>query len=293
MYKLIAIDLDGTLLNSYGELTQNTKNTLRKIINNNIEIVLASGRTVDSIKNIAKDIGKIRYIIAGNGAIVHNINSQENIYEKYIEKNKALEIMKICEDNSITYNVYTDKTIIASALKYNILYYYKENLKKEEDKKTSIKIVENIYEYIKNINKDEKIVKISVCDKNKEIFKSIMRKLNEITDVEILDISHMAKKKIKAGTEEIQIEYYYTEISEKNVDKWNALSFLLEKSNIQKENIIAIGDNINDKKMIEEAGLGIAMKGSTPEITNIADYITDTNNEDGVAKALLKLAFQE
>lgn len=98
----------------------------------------------------------------------------------------------------------------------------------------------------------------------------------------------MSRKTIRQGTEEITVEYYYTEITVQNVDKWGALEYLIEKLNISKEEVIAIGDNVNDKKMIQEAGLGIAMAGSTPEITGIADYITTSNKEDGVAKALEK-----
>ena len=96
----------------------------------------------------------------------------------------------------------------------------------------------------------------------------------------------MSRKMIRQGTEEIPIEYFYTEISAKNVDKWNALEFLKEKMNIQTEQIIAIGDNINDKKMIESSGLGIAMGQSHPTIKEVANEITTSNDEDGVAQAL-------
>ena len=74
---------------------------------------------------------------------------------KYITKQKVLEIIKICEENSISYNVYTDKTILATSLKYNVLYYYKENLKKEENKKTNINIVKDMYEYVKEMKEDK------------------------------------------------------------------------------------------------------------------------------------------
>ena len=74
----------------------------------------------------------------------------------------------------------------------------------------------------------------------------------------------------------------------KDVDKWNAIEFLINKIGINKEEVIAIGDNMNDKKMIEEAGLGIAMKNSTDGIKEIADVEVATNNEDGVSEAFKK-----
>ena len=275
MYKLVAIDLDGTMLNSYGIVTENTKNVIKKVIEQGTEVIIASGRPIDSIKTIAKEIGSNNYFIAGNGALIYDIKNEKTIYEKYITKQKVLEIIKICEENSISYNVYTDKTILATSLKYNVLYYYKENLKKEENKKTNINIVKDMYEYVKEM-KEDKFLKITVCDDNKTVFNYIMKKLKKINGIEVLDVSHMSRKVIRQGTEDIPIEYYYTEISLSNVDKW------------EPEEVIAIGDNINDKKMIENAGLGVVMKGSTPVVTEVADYITDSNNDEGVAKILQK-----
>ena len=287
MYKLVAIDLDGTLLNSYGVVNEYTKQVLRKISQKNVEIVLASGRPIDSIKTIANEIGGQNYFIAGNGALIYDLKKDEIIYEKYMSKEKVLEIIKICEENSISYNVYTEKTILAKTLQYNVLYYHKENLKKEENKKTKINIVDNIYEYIQNIE-NEKFLKITVCDNDKTIFNSIIRKLKTIDNIDILDVSHMSRKTIRDGSEEFQIEYYYTEISSKNVDKWDAILYLIKKLNIEPKEVVAVGDNINDKKMIINSGLGIAMFGSTKQVTDYSDYITQSNNEDGVAKALEK-----
>ena len=287
MYKLVAIDLDGTMLNSYGMVTENTKQVIKNTINKGTEVIIASGRPIDSIKTIAKEIGSENYFIAGNGALIYDIKKDEIIYEKFMNKQKVLEIIKICEENSIAYNIYTEKTIIAKGLKYNVLYYYKENLKKEENKKTNITIVEDVYEYIKNLE-NEKFLKITVCDETKSVFNSIIRKLRTVEDIDVLDVLHMSRKMIKQGTEDVPIEYYYTEISLKDVDKWNAIEYLANKMNISKDEIIAIGDNINDKKMIENAKVGIAMGQSTPVITEIADFVTSNNNEDGVAKALEK-----
>ena len=284
MYKLVAIDLDGTMLNQYGIVTQKTKEAIKKAQENGIEVIIASGRPVDSIKTIAKEIKSEKYFISGNGAIIYDITNDEIIYENTLKKQKALEIIKICEENSIYYNIYTEKEIVAKSLQCNVLYYHKENANKEENEKTHINIVENVYDYISNRN--EKIVKITICDNNQAIFNSIMRKIKEVGEVEVLDVSHMSRKMIRQGTEEIPIEYFYTEISNKNVDKWNAIEFLKEKMDIRTEEIIAIGDNVNDKKMIEKAGLGIAMGQSHPAIKEIANQITSSNAEAGVAEAL-------
>lgn len=284
MYKLAAIDLDGTMLNQYGIVTQRTKDAIEKAKQKGIEVIIASGRPIDSIKTIAKEIKSEKYFISGNGAIIYDIAKNEIIYENTLKKQKVLDIIKICEENSIYYNIYTEKEIIAKSLQCNVLYYYKENLNKEESSKTHINIIDDIYDYI--LNREEKIIKITICDSTQSIFNSIMRKIKEIEEIEVLDVAHMSRKIIRQGTEEVPIEYFYTEISAKNVDKWNAIEFLKEKMEINTDEIIAIGDNINDKIMIENAGLGIAMGQSNPKIKEIAKQITASNCEDGVAQAL-------
>ncbi len=287
MYKLVAIDLDGTMLNSYGIVTENTKKTIQNTIQKGTEVIIASGRPIDSIKAIAEEIGSKKYLIAGNGALIYDIQKEQIIYDKFLPKQKVLEIIKICEENSIAYNIYTEKTVLTTALKYNVLYYQKENLKKEESKQTKISIIKDMYEYVKN-QKEDKFLKVTICDDSQAVFQSIIRKLRKIEGIEVMDASHMSRKTIKQGTEEITVEYYYAEISMENVDKWYAIEHLMQKMNLQKDEVMTIGDNINDKKMIQEAGMGVIMEGSTPEVSEIADYITTSNNEEGVAKALEK-----
>ena len=136
MYKMIAIDLDGTLLNSNGIVSSENKEILQQIINKNVEVVLTSGRMIDSIKSIAEEIGGQKYLIAGNGSIVYDIEKKEILYKNFLTKEKVLDVIKICEENSIYYNIYTEKELLTTALKYNVLYYHKENANREEKDRT-------------------------------------------------------------------------------------------------------------------------------------------------------------
>ena len=286
MHKLIAIDLDGTLLNSNGNVSQETKETLQQIMGQNIKIVLASGRMVDSMKAISEEIGKQKYLIAGNGSIIYDTEKEKILYKNFLSKQKVLDVIRICEENSIYYNIYTEKELLTPSLKYNVLYYHKENANREEKERTKINIIENMYEYIQNTERDD-FLKITICDEDKMIFNSIIRKIKQVKGIDVLDVEHMSRKNITQGTENIKISYCYTEVSAQNVDKWEAIKYILEQENIEAEEVIAIGDNINDKKMIQNAGIGIAMKESTPVITEIANIITEeTNDADGVAKTL-------
>ena len=98
----------------------------------------------------------------------------------------------------------------------------------------------------------------------------------------------MSRKTIKDGTESIQIEYFYTEITNKNVNKWTAIEYLLETGKIKAEEVIAIGDNVNDKEMIENSGLGVVMGNSSDQMKEIADIVVSDNNSDGIVEAIEK-----
>ena len=284
-YKLLAIDLDGTLLNSYGEISDENKRAIKKAQENGIEVVLASGRVPDSIERYAKEIDSQKFLIAGNGTILKDIQKNEIIYDNFISKEKALKIIRMCEENSVFCNVYTQKTIITKELNYNVQYYYYENSKKDDELRTNINVVNDIYKYVEQINTSP-ISKINICDENKIIFNSIVNKLKRINGVTILDVEHMSKKVIKKGSEFIDLQYYYTEITNEIADKWEAIKELARIMNIQKKEIIAIGDNINDEKMINNAGLGIVMGKSALSVRQNKNIVTKSNNENGVAYAI-------
>lgn len=292
MYKLIAVDLDGTLLNSYGNISEKNKNSIKKSMEKGAEVVIASGRPVSSAKAYANEAGANKYVICGNGSVLYDIQKEQILYNKFIDKQKVLQIIKICEENSIFYSIYTENLTIAKSLNYNILFYNNENKKMPDDKKTNIKIINNIYKYLED-NPNTEILKITVCDENSIIFGGIVKRLKEIKDIDVLEVQHMARKVITSGTKEIKIEYHYTEITSKNVNKWNAIEKLADILKIEKEEIMAIGDNMNDKEMIENAGLGIIMENSAPYMKKFADKVVSNNNEDGVSEALEKYVLNE
>jgi len=288
MYKLIAIDLDGTLLNPYGKIMEEDKIIIQKAIEKGIMVVLATGRSINSTLNFANEIGNNQYLISGNGAVIYDIFKGEIIYNHYLPRDKVLEIIDICEKNSIYYSIFTENTIITKSLNYNVLFYCNENRNKEEKRKTQINIVENVKEYIQN-NKELNFLKISICDSDNCVFSSILKQIKKINKIDVLEVSHMARKKIIEGTQETDIQYFYTEITKVDTNKWNAIKFLAERLQIADEQIMTIGDNSNDLEMIKNAGLGVAMGNSAPEIRNEANQITISNDENGVGKAIEKM----
>ncbi len=287
MYKLVAIDLDGTLLNSYGEVSEKTKGAIKDATENGVEVVLASGRPISSVEDLANDLSANHYLISGNGAIVYDMHKKEIVYNNFLSKEQVLNIVKVCEENSIYYNIYTENDVLTKSLNYNTLFYHSENAHKQEEKRTNINIISDVYDYVEK-SENVNFLKVTVCDQSQIIFNSIIKKLRNIPKIDVLDVSHMSRKIIKTGTEEVYVEYCYTEITNENVNKWEAIKYIMEENQINKEEVIAIGDNINDKEMIENAGLGIAMGNSTQNILETADEIVSTNNEDGVYEVFEK-----
>jgi Cof subfamily protein (haloacid dehalogenase superfamily) len=284
---MIAMDLDGTLLNSYGEVSAENKNAIQKAIENDVNVIIASGRPLTSTLNIAIELGTNSYLISDNGAIIYDMQKEEVIYRNYLSRDKVLEIIKLCDKNNIYYCVYTEDTIITKNLNYNVLFYYNENKHKKEGMKTHINIVEDVYQYVEKSEKNN-FSKITVCDEDKIIFSGILKKMKKIKKVDVLDVEHMSKKKIVNGTMTVDIEYFYTEITQENTNKWNAIETILDKLGIYNHDVITIGDNANDIEMIKNAGLGIAVNNSAPYIKEIADDIVADNDKNGVSEAIEK-----
>ena len=288
MYKLIAIDLDGTLLNSYGEISEENKNALLKAKSEGAKIVLTSGRTNTAMSNFAYEVGADQYIISGNGASVYDLKKNESMLTNYLPRKKIMEIIDICERNSMYYCVYTEEAIITKSLNYNTLFYYSENQNKPPKNWTNIILTPNVPEYIKKLKRGN-FLKVTVCDRDKAIFQGMLTMLKKDTEIDVLGISHMSRKMIKSAKGKYTpLEYYYTEITDKGINKWMAIQFLIEKLKINEKEVIAIGDNTNDEEMIQNAGLGVAMGNSTPDLKQIADEVTNNNDENGVANIINK-----
>ncbi len=285
MFKLIAVDIDGTLLNSYGEVTDENKQAIQRALNKNIDVVLTSGRMPKAMLPIANEINANKYLISGNGAAIYDVQQNKTIYNNYISKNKVLEIIDVCEKNSMFYNIYTSNSILTKTINYNILFYNNENKKKSEDKRIKINVIENLYDYVNNYEGDD-FLKFTICDSDQMIFKSIIKKLKTIKNIDVLEVAHMSHKIIQYGTDEFEISYFYTEITNENVNKWTAIEKLIKILNITKDEVMAIGDNINDKEMVENAEMGIVTGNSSPLMKKIANTVVATNDENGVAEAI-------
>ena len=285
MYKFVAIDIDGTLLNSNGELSERTILAVKRVIEKGVRVVLTSGRVTNSVEMIAEKVNADKYLICDNGASIYDVAQNKTIWSREIEKSTVLDLIKTCIENDIYYMVFTDKEIIVKDLRHMALAFYKQrhNCKDEATGVTQFKYAG--IEYIERIEKP--IRRIVVCDQDRTIYNSIVKKLTKFNDIELMASPHISNKIIKNSDKTIILSYSYAEILPKNANKGSAIKELISRiGGISESEVMAIGDNFNDVSMIENAGLGVAMNNGATVAKEVARVVAPTNDEDGVATVL-------
>lgn len=273
-YKLIAIDMDGTLLNSNHDVSDKNKEVIKRAIENGINIVVSTGRIFVSARYYAKLIGASTPIIACNGAYIKGkLFNDEILIDRPIRRIDINKIINILEKNNVKYRYYDDENFYTTSMDYITEKYKKWNEYQKPEDEINIVLVENSYEALKNIIN---IYKFVVMEDDNQKLNMLKNEILENCEVEI----------VSSWINTFDIMY-------KKVSKGSALEELCNKLNINKEEVIAIGDNENDLSMIKFAGCGVAMGNGEDIVKAAADVITDTNDNDGVAKIINKLIFDE
>lgn len=264
--KLIAIDIDDTLLNDQKEITQANIDAIIEAKRKGINVILASGRPYKFITSeIYKKLGlkeEGNYYVAYNGESIYDTFTDKCIYSNSLDKNDINKLEKIFSKygkNVARYVHLDDKVVVINPniysyieYEYNLIGYIEEDFNK----------INNLKVHKYQIAADPIIIK--------EIFDSI--------------------------TDELKDEYYITismpcfvEIMKKGVDKYQGILRVSKLLNISEENIIAIGDSMNDYSMIKKSAYSVAMGNAKDEIKRIAKYVTDTNNNSGVGKVIREI----
>ena len=254
--KIVFFDIDGTLTNSNKVISENTINTLNKLIEKNIFIVLCSGRSNSYIKQYLKQINKSKYIISNNGGLIYD-NNLNKIVISHTLYSKDLEYLW-------NYSNDTKTEFIINTINNN---YSNKFVKNKEDKV--------IIDKLSDIKEDKVQLVISNGDIN--IMKELELYIDNKTNLKVINKSFDYMNEIKGG-------YYFFDVVNKNVSKGNAINDLLKILNISKKNSLCFGDSINDIDMFKNVGFSVAMGNAIEDLKNIADYVTDTNDEDGISK---------
>ena len=272
-YKMVCIDMDGTLLNRRKRISKINKKTIKEAHDRGVEIVVTTGRLYNNAAYFSKILGVNSPVIAANGAIVIDQKTNEIIYEQEIPTDTCIKVLEILQKNKVYFHFNTTSTIYCNNFlsKLATRIYMSKHVN-FENMEVSYKVIKKNTNWL-NIFKIEegRIAKCIAVSPYKEKIISTRKELDSLGLV----------KTFASGKHSIEINF-------NKVSKANAIKALLEKYGIDRSELMCIGDSENDISMIEFSGLGIAMGNAIDSLKKVADYITDTNNNDGVAKAIQK-----
>ncbi|WP_315081663.1 Cof-type HAD-IIB family hydrolase [uncultured Clostridium sp.] len=270
-YKLVCIDMDGTLLNGHSNISERNKNALKEAVNKGVQVAISTGRIFASADYFAELIGIKTDLISCNGAYIKNRSTNEVIYSNTLTNEQVLKIHDSIKGHNFKIIYYThDTAIVDSPFPENHTYKV-TNKFVSDDKKVKFLITSDINKILELYN--NKIIKVICIDNsdNKDALFESKKDLLKFSDIET----------VSSGDNNF-------EVMQKDVSKGNAAKILSEKLGIKPEEVICIGDNENDLSMIKFAGLGVAMGNGSDIVKKVANYITDTNVNDGVAKVIEK-----
>ncbi|WP_273225712.1 Cof-type HAD-IIB family hydrolase [Geosporobacter ferrireducens] len=268
-YRLVVTDMDGTLLNGEGKVSEENQRIFKVLHDKGIHVAVATGRIYTSARVFARYLGIKTPIIACNGAIVKDLKDNRIIYENHLSTEDCLRIVDICRKYDLYYHFYSQETFYTEKLDRGSLKYSEWNKTLKEEDRIDIRIIEDTYETIKN--KADRVYKFQVVSDDMNI---LAQARDALENIETISVSKSWHNNI--------------EMMNKGVSKGIAVKSLAESLGVKQEEVICFGDNENDISMLEYAGLGVAMGNADEIVKERANYVTLTNDEDGVAAAIKK-----
>ncbi len=269
-YKLLVLDVDGTLLNDAKEISKRTLSALLKVQHMGVRIVLASGRPTYGLMPLAQtlELGHFGgYVVSYNGCQIIKAENGEILFERRINP----EMIPYLEKKALKNN-------------FSIFTYHDDTLLTNDD--------ENLY-----IRREAQLNRLKII--KEEHFSTAIDfspcKCVLVSDDEeaLRGLEEHWKKRLAGALDVFPSEPYFLEVVPCGVDKANTLGALMEQLGVTREEVIAIGDGVADVTMLQLAGVGIAMGHSQDSVKRCADYVTASNEEDGVAQAVEKLILAE
>lgn len=266
--------MDGTLLNSNHEVSERNKKALKKASELGVNIAITTGRLFCSARYYSDLIGIDTPVIASNGSYIKNKFNDTAILENPMPKNVAIEIYNIVKKHGLTVNFNSWDTLIREDFIPENHAYYIMNQDLPEEKRVKFLVCEDIIPTIEDFQGN--ILKGIVFEEgeNKDNLWAAKEELKNTFD----DKLHV----VSSGDNNF-------EVMMGNSSKGNAVAYLAESLGINPEEVMCIGDSENDISMIKYAGVGVAMGNALDIVKEVADYITDTNNNSGVGKAIENL----
>lgn len=270
--KLIASDLDGTIIDKNNNISSKNFEAIEKIHQKNIDFAICTGKAYSVSQKIC-DKFTATYGIFGNGTQIINLKTGQELLKRTLEKKDLLFIVTFAKRYNYHIHLYTENEIISEKLEYMDLRNYKLRNQNSTDG-LKFKIVPDILDFIERTDIEAFSAVVSSSESNLNYFKSI---LNINSSIEATFINKRGKYRDKI----INKDYEYLNISPNNINKNEALNFLSKYLNISKENMLAIGDNINDLEMVKNTGIGVAVNNAYDDLKKVAKYVTKASVSDG------------
>lgn len=265
MIKAVFIDIDETLTNSQREVTEKIKLEIKKCVENGVKIILTSGRSRREAMDFQEQIGTSPYIVSSNGASAYDAENGVEIYNERIDPQMVLQLIKHSRENG-----------------YRIKLNYKDLLVMNEAAYPDEKDKEVSYEELERVAVEEQVVQCVITSTDFEK----MRFFRDYIKNECVGIAVANEFKRFKNPDLKPSRNYYCDVASVKVSKGNAVKAVCEYFEIKPEEIVTIGDGENDLSMFELTPNSVAMGNSLPEIKEKANYVTASNDEDGVAKVL-------
>lgn len=267
-FRLLVFDIDGTLTNDKKEVTKRTRRALSRAHDEGIAMALASGRPVCGVMPLASELGFNRdgdYVIAFNGGQIYDVGAGRMIFERTLTIAEAVMAYELAKSMGL------------------VTVSYKGDVLMTEDPKDEYVILES------NINNMD-IVR--TADFREALDFRPVKCLIVGEPGRLKECEQRAQAELGAGLSIYRSAPYFLEIMPKGIDKGSALSKITGSTGLIRQEIMAFGDGMNDLSMINFAEMGIAMENAEPEVKLAADYVTLSNNEDGIAEAIERFIFR-
>lgn len=263
MYKLIALDMDGTLLNEAKEITKENYNAIQEAKANGKKVILATGRPLAGVQRYLEHLDLVSdedYVVAFNGALVQKTKSGEIISKTPLSMADYKYLYETSQNLGVHIHALTDSYVTTPV---------NNEYTKIEAEINQIPIIEK---QLSEIGEDETIVKVMFIDDPEKLDRAIENMPKEINEKYTV----------------LRSMPFFLEFLDKRVNKGYGVSQVTRALGIGSEQVICVGDAGNDVDMIEYAGLGVAMGNAFEEVKEIANYVTLSNEDSGVAHVIKK-----
>lgn len=269
MYKMICIDIDGTLIRSDLTLAEETMEAVREAKEKGVLVVLATGRMHRSAALYAEKLGIEDPIISSNGALVKDPRTAEVFYKEYLGEEDVEYIIRELDRFGVQISFYNEDTMYVTEVRDYVHRYERMKASLPEHLQISVRYEGKDFHMERFVEEYGSLVQKGICFPDPQRISAIKTEMKQ---------NHRLKV-VSSGKDNI-------EFTARNADKGLAMLALAKAKGILQEEILCVGDSENDLGMLELAGLSVAMGNAMGSVKAMADYVTATNDEHGVAKLI-------